>query len=314
MHSHDDLLPIELAPVPGESGVGFLLRLASTNGLSMTKLRQLVGMTESETFTSRHEDRLFALVGLTDTRPFNLLPHWTKGGGAVCYGHRFRVRTMLRFRRPQYCPACVREVPVSTAHWDLSASVVCLRHGCLLQDHCPTCRAQVRWNRPSVQWSHCKHYLGRGSPKEEMPAELMAAQKITEDLLLYRDPDFSGLGLSCKGLSLDGWGSLLWALGLVEAPHSPPSRTVLSGAPSSASAYAIVRRAVERLRIFVHGDSGPASLAPVVADVPLTKAILDPSGTFDRAILMSWYGFIFGERQVTNLVRRHRELSQLSLF
>lgn len=88
MHRHSDLLPIRLTPTKGESGVGFLLRIASANGISMHKLRQLAGMTAAETFTAKHESRLLALIGLAEE---HLLPQRISGGGIACYGHRLEV-------------------------------------------------------------------------------------------------------------------------------------------------------------------------------------------------------------------------------
>ncbi len=175
MHRHSTPLPIIQTPSSGESGVGFLLRLAATNGINMHKLRQLVGMTETETFTAKYSDGLFALVGLAVADQSELLPQGIRGGGVACYGHRFRVRTMLRFRRPQLCPACVRETRLCAAHWEryllrhrsiayhrfcaaclatdktkyfrLEWRFKCWRwcpiHSCLLRERCPHCNKVV---------------------------------------------------------------------------------------------------------------------------------------------------------------------------
>lgn len=314
MHKHSELLPIVQTPSSGESGVGFLLRLAAANGINMHKLRQLVGMTEIETFTAKYADGLFALAGLKGKDHFQLLPQWIPGGGASCYGHRFRVRTMMRFRRPQFCPACIRETRLCSANWDLSVSVVCLKHRCFLQDNCPTCNTQIRWNRPSVEWGHCKHLLAGAAEQDDIPEMLFSAQRITEDLLKNQSANFSAVGLSCKALSLDAWGSFLWALGLLETPHSVPRRTVISKAPSSLEARTIVLRGISRLRSCTENGRSFSDLAPEVAEAPLIGTILEPTGDFDRAIVLNWYGLIFGERQAAALVRRHRVLSQMSLF
>lgn len=314
MHRHSDLLPIVLAPAAGESGVGFLLRVASTNGISMHKLRQLAGMTEAETFTAKHEDRLLALVGLAGSWPSRLLPQRISGGGVTCYGHRFRVRMMLRFRRPQFCPVCIQEARVCAAHWDLSLSVVCLRHKCFVQDLCPSCSAPVRWNRPSVEWGHCKHFLGGVAVSEDTLQDLLAVQKITEDLLNHRAPNFSPVALSCPGLSLDAWCSFLWASGVIETPDSPPRRTVITRAPSSMNARTVVARSITRLRACAESGRGLCDLAHVVAEAPLVGAILASAHECDRAICLNWYVSIFGERQAVSLMRRHRALSQMSLF
>ena len=314
MHRHSNLLPIVQTPLMGESGVGFLLRLAAANGINMHKLRQLVGMTETETFTAKYADGLFALVGLAGTDQSELLPQGIRGGGVACYGHRFRVRTMLRFRRPQLCPACIRETRLCAAHWDLSASVVCLKHRCFLQDICPTCHAQIRWNRPSVEWGHCKHLLAGAARQDDIPEAVFSAQKVTEDLLRSRSADFAALGLSCTALSLDAWGSFLWALGLIETPHSVPRRTVATKAPSSLEARTIVLRAINRLCSCTENGRTFSDLAPEVAEAPLIGTILDPADEADRAVFLDWYGSFFGERHAAALVRRHRALSQMSLF
>ena len=60
LHKHNEQLPIIRAPAEGESGVGFLLRLASVNGINMHRLRC---MTETETFTAKYADVLFAWSG-----------------------------------------------------------------------------------------------------------------------------------------------------------------------------------------------------------------------------------------------------------
>ena len=314
MHRHSELLPISLDPATGESGVGFLLRVAATNGISMHKLRQLVGMSAAETFTAKHEDRLFALVGLAGRGVPDLLSRIVSGGGSRCYGHRFRGRTMLRFRRPQVCPSCLREAGTCWATWDLSISVVCVRHNCFLQDLCTTCHAQIRWNRPAVEWGHCKHFLGRIEGRECVSPDLIAAQRITEDIFAHQEPDFSMVGASYSGISLDAWGSLLWAWGSIPHALASPQHSLTASVPSSLMAREIVARAIARLRERAEKGREISSLTHVVADAPLIGCILDPSTESDRTIFLQMFGAVFGEYEVAALVRRHRILSQMTLF
>ena len=314
MNRHSDLLPIALVPAPGESGVGFLLRVATTNGISMHKLRQLAGMTAAENFTAKHEDRLFALVGMVGSEAHNLLPRVVTGGGVQCYGHRFRERTMLRFRRPQVCPCCLREARNCWATWDLSISVVCVRHKCFLKDLCATCHAPIRWNRPAVEWGHCKHFLGRVDEQECVPPELITAQRITDDIFFQQEPDFSGVGVSYSCISLDAWGSLLWAWGSIPRPLATAQQSLTSSVPSSSVAREIVARAITRLRESAVVGREVSNLAQVIADTPLIGCILDPSIESDRTVFLQIYGAVFGEREVVALMRRHRVLSQMTLF
>ena len=302
------------APLLGESGVGYLLRLAASNGISMHKLRQLAGMTEAETFTAKHAGALFSLVGLGDTAQSGILPQRARGTSTLCYGHRFRVRTMLRFRRPQLCSACIRETRICAAHWDLAVSVVCLKHRCFLQDVCPTCHTSIRWNRPTVDWGHCRHSLAGPAGHEYVPEALFSAQRITEQLLRHQTADFSALIPYPTALSLDAFGSLLWALGLIEIPYSVPPRNVITRVPSALEARVIVLRAVTRLESCLKEGTSFSGLAPVVVEAPLAGSILDPACDADRIALLSFYSSIFGERQAAALLRRHRVLHQMGLF
>lgn len=124
---------------------------------------------------------------------------------------------------------------------------------------------------------------------EDISQDLRAVQKITEDLLNHQAPDFSPVGLSCPGLSLDAWCSFLWALGLIETPDSPPRRTVITRAPSSLNARTVVVRSITRLRASVESGRGLSDLAHVVAEAPLAGTILDPANECDRAICLNWY-------------------------
>ncbi len=293
-----------------------MLRLASSNAMSVHKMRQLVGIGEHESFNAHHEAALLALAGLSAVQLPNLFPSGARRGvGSVsCYGHQFRVRSMLRGRRPQICVACVRDHAYCESHWDLSLSVVCSRHRCFLQDRCPVCGVCLRWDRPSVEWSHCKHFLGRAPDAQEVPEQLYLAQRVAEDIFHVAAPDFSPLGLSCPGISLDAWFSLLWALGVKEGPLITPRRGALITTPTSLEARGIVIRSVSRLLQCKTLGHGFRDLAGVVAEAPLIGTILNPAGPVDRALALGWYSEIFGEHEMNALVRRHGRVAQLSLF
>jgi len=293
-----------------------MLRVASSNAMSLARLRQLVGIGENESINAHHEAALLGLVGLASGTSSNLFPYGARQGvGHVsCYGHDFRVRSMLRSRRPQICVACVRDCAFCYAHWDLSLSVACLRHRCLLKDRCPSCGVVLRWDRPSVEWSHCKHVLGRAPETQDISEQLFIAQRITEELFHAGVPDFSPLGIQCPGISLDAWFSLLWALGVKGETLAMPRRGTLISTPSAEDARGIVFRSITRLLRCKATKGGLRKLAGEVAEAPLVGTILRPVGQADRALAMSWYGEIFGTRELDALVRQHRSVAQLSLF
>lgn len=293
-----------------------MLRVASANAISMAKLRQLAGMGDNETFGAHHESALLSLVSAVASHSVNLLPSGARRGvgGISCYGHQFRLRSMLRGRRPQACLACIRDFGFCRANWDLSASILCLLHRCPLEDQCPSCGSRLRWNRPAVEWGHCQHFLGREADMRNMPATLFIAQQITDDLFRGDEPDFSPLGLSCPGISLDAWISLLWALGALKTPSATPRRGTFISSPNAVDARELVIRATARIPQFLTGEMGFGRLADEVAEAPLVGTILNPVGRNDRALALGWYAAIYGKRHADALLRRHRGIAQMSLF
>lgn len=96
------------------------------------------------------------------------------------WGHTIYLPTHLRWAKPQVCPLCIHRHGYCKAIWDVALSTVCLEHGCLLIDSCKQCGQALRWNRPSVDVGHCKHYIQAQDPKTDIPDGAMDLQVFLE--------------------------------------------------------------------------------------------------------------------------------------
>jgi hypothetical protein len=157
-------LPVAVRPDDLESGLGFLLRSATANGLSMQALMRWVGIKSP---TSISASSIRALSYLTQV-PAQWLAirlvqrHVSKSGaGWQFLGRGWSSSASLRGSSPQVCPECLRERSRCLAAWEVSSICVCPKHRGLLVDQCAHCHRSLSWCRPSVDVCDCGHYLAR---------------------------------------------------------------------------------------------------------------------------------------------------------
>lgn len=317
----DVQLPIRFAPLVGESGLGYCLRLAHANGGGLVNLRRALGMKDREAFRQWHAPALARLVEVGKSDLGWILPQAVGRGAGTrlsCYGSRFRSRSALRLRFAQVCPACVSTYRFSKAEWDLSFSAVCVEHRCNLIDRCPKCNAAIRWERPSIEWGHCGHLLGGLQQVGQMADQSLLAQAIlsmrlghecVEGLLVE-----AGLFPWLAKLSVDGWMNLLLAFGLGCDRWAVARPGIFGKIPTTGFARDVVRRGMERLIAWSQSILDSEELAHFVIDVPLVRLIVEPSGEFDREILLRTFSMLYGSKAADQLKRCHPGLGQLSLF
>jgi len=53
------------------------------------------------------------------------------------------------------CPLCLQEQPYIRLPWRLAPVTACVKHGCLLQDHCSTCGSQLTAAEQASQYMRC---------------------------------------------------------------------------------------------------------------------------------------------------------------
>jgi hypothetical protein len=154
-------------PLPEENIIAFLLRLTELNDYD--KLAWILSLAETSVglysgialFFSKAQD-LSKLVKLTDIDEAKLrsLQYSLIETARQTTGYQFFGRpiswTMLCLRRPRVCPQCLRQFGFVSKLWDLSAYTACVKHKCLLMDHCQQCGAHIKWNRNRISFcGHC---------------------------------------------------------------------------------------------------------------------------------------------------------------
>lgn len=314
-------LPIRFAPLEGESGLGYCLRLANANGGGLANLRRALGMKELEAFRQWHAPALARLAGVEASRLGKLLPQAVGRGAGTrfsCYGNRFRSRSALRLRFAQVCPVCVSTYRYAKAEWDLSFSAVCVEHRCVLMDRCPKCNAAVRWERPAIEWGHCGHHLGGTRQVPQVADQNLLAQAILSMRLAHDSVEellvSAGLFPWLGQLSVDGWMNLFLAFGLGCDRWAVAAPGTFGKVPATGFASDVVGRGMGRLIAWSQSILASEELAHFVNDVPLVGLIVEPSGECDRAIILRTFSMLHGSKAVDRLKRSHLSLGQMGLF
>lgn len=221
---HVQPLPFPGSPFAGESGNGFLLRMAERNGLRLHEFFTMLGRDPRRQL--RPEDAPI-LARLFDCRTTDILPLFVRSGyGQYCvrhfdlYGRCISRFYLLDLKHPKVCSRCLAEFGYARAVWDLSLFVWCPIHQCSLIDHCPACSTGLRWLRPGVSICICGDELTRSVDSSPLPWSANAMAVLLSNAmnngcssrLKYPDGFEPALNI-LSALSLDGIMRLVWILG-----------------------------------------------------------------------------------------------------
>lgn len=312
----DAPLPVSAEPLADESGYGYCLRLAAANSMSLVELLALVDLNRLAQVGPAESKALAFLGGASPEALQGRFPV-TLGNRVGLNGHVLPLRSMLRWVRPQICPACVAVNGCCRLDWEFSLSVVCLEHRSLLTDECPICRKPLTWTRPGVEWGVCKHYLGmHPNAINEAPEELVKFGQQVRALLDRKSQADTSDGKHLQlPLSLGGYFIWAYALGLSKRQTGSIERGAYATIPQTKDAVALVQRALDRWKMFKTGSaSAMESLRLVVAEPALLNMITLSVDPADRDVGMDLYRALFGQKALSSLVRRHGVGQQLALF
>lgn len=137
-------------PAPGESTLGYLHRVANSNGL------RSVGQLFSSLLTRQQGafNELCARLLLTaEDRAllFGSLPaHWDHHDIPLGLTHSDFVSTEGR-----WCPLCLRGIDVLPGRWTLKLVCTCPTHGTWLKDSCSRCGATLSWSEVAQSEGRC---------------------------------------------------------------------------------------------------------------------------------------------------------------
>lgn len=310
-------MPVPVEPAPDESGVGYGLRLAAANGLSHKALLDLLKANGAGDGGRQKEVALSFLGSASPTSLHDRFPvKLGRKSGIEFQGHRLPLRSMVRTRKPQVCAVCLAENRYCRAIWELSLSVVCLSHRCLLTDECPTCQRPLTWDRPSVDWGSCGHCLARARVIQDVPEWLVRFQQLVEELYERREGEHAAPEPSSMlQLSLGGWFAWAYAFGLCERETGTVDRGAYSEILGTREAVDVLMRAHARWDLFCAGPpEEQARLKLLVAEPALLSMMTTTNDPRDRAAGVAIYRSLFGLRLMNEVARRMGVVEQLSLF
>lgn len=175
-------------PQPGESLMGYILRLAEANyyespkwildlaGLKMDNLRN--GW--RKLCDDRVDFTLFKQITRLSEEEVNEMKHEiiSDSDYEQCDAQWDVPINSLRFDRPMVCPGCLRENPYCRKFWDLPVVTVCPQHHSLLLNICPDCREPITWNRKSVSRCRCGCDWREAISPELPPAQRQAMRLL----------------------------------------------------------------------------------------------------------------------------------------
>lgn len=312
-------LPVRCTEQPAESGMGFLLRSATANGLSLHQLRELAAIS-SPRFLWHSDARPLARVldvPLVELEAL-LIDKGRYMGEAACRirGHVFLRSDLLRLRSPQICVECVHMNGYCRAPWDCRLYTVCHLHGKPMVERCGSCGAPLRWYRPGVDVCQCGAYLRRKRTEDRDPSDLAitVAAWIAEffegrSLNLNRE---SSLPSWMTAFSLDGLCTLIRAMGSKERGD----QTILVSQQAKEPIeywQAVCARAVDRLHQLASWDD-PAELAAWVWEGGLEGWALASVCQADQQVARKLIREILKAEIVAYFGSQRAVLSQMQLF
>lgn len=162
-------LPVRVRLQEDESGLGFLMRTAHANGMTLTQLMSLAGVRTPVWPTPMDVRRLAFAASTSATDLAARIRSRSSADGRREFGfvgHRWMSVSALRVKALQVCPRCLREAEYCRLSWELAGYCVCPRHGCCLTGCCSFCGLPITWSRPAVAVCRCGRYLSAGPSGE----------------------------------------------------------------------------------------------------------------------------------------------------
>jgi hypothetical protein len=312
-------LPVRCAAQQDESGMGFLLRCATANGLSLHGLRDLAGFSSPRVFWRSDAWQFARLLETPEAEMEGLLIDKGKYTGEPAYrlqGQMFYRTELLRLKRPQICVDCIHRTGYCKAVWDCRLYAVCHIHRKPMVDRCGACSAPLRWYRPAVDVCQCGAYFRApgdhcvGQRGEEVRVATWIAEYFAEC-----KPDFSdaqGLPDWMSALSLDGLCTLIRAMGSLVAGHQRVLRSRQADEPVEFWMDVCVR-AVQRLTAYARSVD-PAELAPLVWEGALEGWALAFVAQADQQVALQLLREICGVEIMAHFGSQRSALCQMRLF
>lgn len=312
-------LPVTCVAQPGESGMGFLLRSASANGLSLHALRDLAGIPSVRTFWGADSDGLAKILGMPVSELQGLLVEKGRYMGEpayLLYEHVFLRSHLLRVSKPQVCVYCVHRTGFCRAMWDCGLYTVCHVHKTPLTEICKGCGKSLRWFRSAVDVCQCGVYLKALDEQlvNDSSAEFTVAKWIASHFEgeARRQCLATGYPHWMDELSLDGLCTLIRAFGI----HTKAYQRVTNSSLAKEDGFfwrSVCARALSRLRTCTPAIS-LTELAPWVWEGCLESMTLVAATTQDQQVASMLLREVFGTVATAKMGSQRSALCQMRLF
>lgn len=145
-------LPVRVRPKAGESFIGYTLRIADTNGMSLhQELFQLIGISARIRPLAQAEHEMIqvceALAPWLLIKPNELMEKFRyQFSTPWLYDERRLIRS-IKVTQPKLCPECMQsDEPFFSFDWQLLPNTHCSFHQVQLIDSCPSCESALSWH------------------------------------------------------------------------------------------------------------------------------------------------------------------------
>lgn len=164
--------------VPGESPLGFVLRLSEANGYETPRrVFSLARATRDEMFCAGlNMTKIAAVLRFSPEQLEGYRPHnETDLTRVQCNGHALSPED-ISLTDAKICPECIQELGHVPSWVDLDIVDACPKHERQLVTHCPTCGNRLSWFRPGLLQCKCGARLhnARGRPIGEEQVALLS--------------------------------------------------------------------------------------------------------------------------------------------
>lgn len=322
--------PIRDKVLQGESGQGYVLRMATANGLrGLPFVKACLGRSRFQTLDAADATSVSKWFGASEaelTQALGRLSRKDEGERFSYAGHDMGRSYFVNRGHPRVCSRCLSLNGYCRAEWDFVLAVACPRHACLLHDRCPMCTRALDWNRPSLMSCHCYSDLRMWPSQDGLPSLLETAfarwvSMAVAPLTLDESPvnsawiEQDGLMRLLRPLSLGAGLSLTYALassagrcadGVNQRVRKKASLS--QGRQVLVVADQLVQRIADGQRIELQESQRTVTVAL------LFEAIVKAKCPEDKAIALSILSAVYKKGGRTRWSGRYGQLSQMQLF
>jgi hypothetical protein len=145
-------------PMPTESLLGYVLRLAELNGYESPAC--ILSEAGIRYVTDLHSDegifRLAQVVSMANEKIASIATHkiGKRSHKTILLGNPV-ARLHLVHERMRVCPDCIRHYGCHEAHFDLFIMIACPLHRKTVLYQCPQCSSSIAWRRPGLLECRC---------------------------------------------------------------------------------------------------------------------------------------------------------------